>query len=155
IIAGSVYRGQRFPDLAGLFVFADYVAGNIWKVYYDGQSASGWQLLANSPGVDAFGTDPRNGDILLCNYSENKIKPLVYQTDPGNVLPPTLSGTGAFADTANLIPAAGVVPYELNVPFWSDGAIKSRWFSVPTPGDKIGFNANGNWNFPAGAVWIK
>ena len=155
IIAGGVYRGMRFPELAGQFLFADFVSGNIWKTYYDGQNATGWELLANDPRIVSFGINPRNGDVLMANIIENKIKRLAYQTDPGGALPATLSGTGAFVDTANLVPAPGVVPYELNAPFWSDGALKSRWFSVPNLSDKIGFNANGNWSFPTGMVWVK
>ena len=47
------------------------------------------------------------------------------------------------------------MPYDLNVPFWSDNAIKWRWFSVPNTNLMIGFNRAGNWAFPTGAVWIK
>ena len=39
--------------------------------------------------------------------------------------------------------------------FWSDNAIKSRWFSVPNPNLTIAFNPTGNWTFPTGTVWIK
>ena len=46
-------------------------------------------------------------------------------------LPATLSAAGAFADLATMTPHAGVLPYRINVPFWSDDAIKTRWFSVP------------------------
>jgi hypothetical protein len=70
-------------------------------------------------------------------------------------LPPTLADTGAFTDLTTLTPSAGIVPYDLNVPFWSDNAIKSRWFSVPNTNLTLGFNATGNWSFPTGTVWIK
>ncbi len=33
-----------------------------------------------------------------------------------------LSQTGAFTDLATLTARAGCIPYELNVPFWSDPA---------------------------------
>src|SRR5678809_1051572 len=46
-------------------------------------------------------------------------------------LPPLLSQTGAFKDTRHLVPSGGLIPYELIVPFWSDGADKARWISVP------------------------
>jgi mono/diheme cytochrome c family protein len=70
-------------------------------------------------------------------------------------VPETLSATGAFADLPSLTPNPGIVPYELNVSFWSDGAQKQRWFSLPNLSQTIGFNAEGNWSLPAGAVWIK
>jgi uncharacterized repeat protein (TIGR03806 family) len=60
-----------------------------------------------------------------------------------------------FSDLAALTPQPGIVPYEINVPFWSDNAIKTRWFSVPGLNQKMTFNANGNWSFPTGTVWVK
>jgi uncharacterized repeat protein (TIGR03806 family) len=155
IIGGQVYRGAGFPELDGFFLFADFNSGHIWRVHYDGQSASGWGRLATDEGIAAFGVDPRNGDVLLVDWGEEKIKRLTSQSDAGGPLPATLSGTGAFADTANLVPAPGVVPYELNVPFWSDHAIKTRWVSVPDLSNRIDFNADGHWSFPTGTVWVK
>src|SRR5207249_3404943 len=50
---------------------------------------------------------------------------------------------------------AGIIPYDLNVPFWSDNARKTRWFCIPDATQTIAFNANSPWLFPTGAVWIK
>jgi uncharacterized repeat protein (TIGR03806 family) len=68
-------------------------------------------------------------------------------------IPKLLSQTGAFKDTRNLIPTDGLIPYDLVVPFWSDGAGKLRWISVPK--EPIGFAATGEWTFPAGLVLVK
>jgi uncharacterized repeat protein (TIGR03806 family) len=70
-------------------------------------------------------------------------------------LPPTLADTGAFSDLIHLTPNAGVVPYELNVPFWSDGAQKTRWFCLPDTNLVIGFDREASWSFPPGMIWIK
>ena len=40
-------------------------------------------------------------------------------------------------------------------PFWSDGAHKKRWFSVPDTNLTVGFERETPWSFPAGTVWIK
>jgi uncharacterized repeat protein (TIGR03806 family) len=69
-------------------------------------------------------------------------------------MPRLLSQTGAFADTAHLKPAPGLIPYELIVPFWSDGAIKSRYIAVPK-GEPIDFSPTGEWVFPPGTVFVK
>ena len=69
-------------------------------------------------------------------------------------LPALLSQTGAFKDTARLTPADGLIPYDLNVPFWSDGAAKWRWMS-PAGGGKIAFRPSGEWSFPKGTVFVK
>jgi uncharacterized repeat protein (TIGR03806 family) len=68
-------------------------------------------------------------------------------------IPPLLSQTGAFSDTANQVAAKGLIPYDLVVAFWSDGAIKSRWMAVP--GGKIDFSVSDEWRFPAGTVFVK
>lgn len=35
IIGGSVYRGRRLPELAGAYLYGDYVTGDIWALRYD------------------------------------------------------------------------------------------------------------------------
>jgi uncharacterized repeat protein (TIGR03806 family) len=67
-------------------------------------------------------------------------------------IPLLLSQTGAFRDTAHLTVSDGLVPYDLIVPFWSDGADKLRWIAVP---GKIAFSVNGEWVFPPGTVFVK
>jgi uncharacterized repeat protein (TIGR03806 family) len=69
------------------------------------------------------------------------------------VFPPLLSQTGAFKDILHLVPAEGLIPYDLIVSFWSDGAEKTRWVSVPD--GKIKFSPTNEWVFPRGTVFIK
>jgi uncharacterized repeat protein (TIGR03806 family) len=69
-------------------------------------------------------------------------------------LPPLLSQTGVFRSLADLTPAPGLVPYDVNTPLWSDGARKRRWLGLP-PGDAITFASTGEWAFPPGTVLVK
>jgi uncharacterized repeat protein (TIGR03806 family) len=69
-------------------------------------------------------------------------------------MPPTLSGTGAFKSLAQLTPSAGLIPYEINTPLWSDGAVKRRWIALPQNG-RIHFSAEDSWTFPPGTALIK
>jgi uncharacterized repeat protein (TIGR03806 family) len=71
----------------------------------------------------------------------------------GGPLPPLLSQTGVFRDTATRTPSPGLIPYDLNVAFWSDGADKSRWIAVPA--GQIVFSSAGEWRFPPGTVFVK
>jgi uncharacterized repeat protein (TIGR03806 family) len=68
-------------------------------------------------------------------------------------IPALLSQTGAFADVRVLRPAAGLLPYDLVLAFWSDGAAKSRFVAIPE--GKVAFSPNGEWTFPPGTVFVK
>jgi uncharacterized repeat protein (TIGR03806 family) len=79
-----------------------------------------------------------------------------YLQMPGRAdgaLPKLLSQTGAFKDTANLAPNDALIPYDVIVPFWSDGATKLRFISLPD--EKIKFAPTGEWIFPRGTVFVK
>lgn len=156
VTGGVVYRGRELSQLYGAYVFADYVSGNLWSITYDGQRATPMRWLTRDPAIAAFGTDPRNGDVLLGDLGEDQVKRLTYSTNlTGAPLPPTLADTGAFADLTSLTPQPGILPYELNAPFWSDGAVKQRWFSLPGLESQFRFDPVANWGLPNGAVWVK
>jgi len=72
----------------------------------------------------------------------------------GGAMPHLLSQTGAFKDTPHLVPGGALIPYDLIVPFWSDGAEKTRWVSVPD-NQKIKFAPTGEWIFPRGTIFVK
>ena len=75
--------------------------------------------------------------------------------------PPLLSQTGVFTNTAGMAPDPGLIPYQPNVPLWSDGALKIRYLAVPNsggvtiPGQQISFAPTGTWTFPSGTVFVK
>jgi len=156
ITGGVVYRGNLHSELYGAYIFADFVSGHIWALHHDGDRVVRWWNLARDSGIAGFGIDPRQGDILMADHGSGRILRLVAaETTPDVPLPATLADTGAFKDLETLEPNEGIEPYEINTPFWSDHAIKSRWFSVPDPERLVGWSAQGLWAFPAGMVWIK
>ncbi|HEY6227194.1 MAG TPA: PQQ-dependent sugar dehydrogenase, partial [Verrucomicrobiae bacterium] len=162
VTGGVVYRGEQIPEINGAYIFGDYGSGRIWALRTNelGQG-SVTKLTSNRglsayAGVAAFGTDPSNGDVLVVNVSDGIIRRLVYTQPPTNTpVPSMLADTGVFSDLTNLTPHPGIVPYDVNLPFWSDGAEKLRWFSVPNPADKITFHQNDSWQFPTGTVFVK
>jgi uncharacterized repeat protein (TIGR03806 family) len=85
-----------------------------------------------------------------------RVVPAAYLRMPhrsDGAIPSLLSQTGAYKDTRNLVPADGLLPYDLAVAFWSDGAIKSRFAAMPDA--KIRFAPAGEWKFPQGTVFVK
>ena len=154
ITGGVVYRGKRFGALEGLYVFADYTSGNVWSLRRNGAAAPTVTRIAGEGGIVAFGRDPANGDVLLADIDNNVIRRLTAVTVAGSY-PETLTATGLFADLTDLAPQPGLLPYEVNLPFWSDHALKRRWMALPGPDGRIGWSRDGLWSFPAGTIWVK
>ncbi len=155
ITGGVVYRGNTISQLSGYYVFGDF-GGRIFAFRYNGSTgqAEDFQQLTSVSQPAAFGHDPSNGDVLISSRA-GTIYRLTHTPVSGLPIPDELSKTGAFSDLQTLEPYSGIVPFEINVPFWSDHAIKSRWFSVPSISDTITFSSSENWGFPIGTVWIK
>ena len=87
---------------------------------------------------------------------EKRVLPRAYLRMPesaGGKIPQRLSETGVFRDLRTLAVNPGLIPYDLVVAFWSDGARKHRWVAVPE--GKIHFAASGEWSFPRGTVFVK
>ncbi|MCB9727265.1 MAG: hypothetical protein H6744_00460 [Deltaproteobacteria bacterium] len=81
--------------------------------------------------------------------------------DEGDPAPATggsfdlLSEWGFFrGDLADLRPVSGVLLVEPAAPLWSDGAVKSRYISVPR-GSHVGLRDREEWDFPDGSVVVK
>ncbi|HAN30154.1 MAG TPA: hypothetical protein DCQ06_01020 [Myxococcales bacterium] len=164
VTGGYVYRGSKFPSLQGVYVFGDFVSKRYWGLYQkDGQ----WQgkVLLNSSNIApaSFGED-RAGELYVVQLwgSPMIAKVEVSSTPPsGNPPPQKLSQTGCFTNLKTLTPAAGVVPYKINAPLWSDGAAKAR-FVVPPAANGAGV-ATLEWpktdydlfTWPEGTIAIK
>jgi glucose/arabinose dehydrogenase len=153
IIGGVVYRGDRFSSLNGAYIFGDQVSGHIWALTRPG-GVTTVQRIAGQAALATFGTDPSNGDVLVSDYNGGRIMRLITTT-PATGFPNTLSATGLFADLADLSPAPGLLPYQPNLAFWSDHAVKRRWFSIPDPTAKMTWSRDGAWTYPSGQIWVK
>ena len=68
--------------------------------------------------------------------------------------PQTLAATGLFTDAGARLPAAGVLPYDLNTPLYSDGALKHRYVWMPE-GRAAGWRETGVLDLPVGTVLVK
>ena len=167
VIGGYVYRGTEFAaELGGKYIFGDNIT-NLIYVMDESTTPAGKIVLAQLPkgpgpnsgsdytGLSSFGTDA-SGELYLCQLSSTggQIFKLQRGGAASQPLPATLSATGVFANTAALTPSEKILPYNLLHPFWSDGAIKSRWAAIPTTGN-VGFTSTGEWTWPEGTVFVK
>lgn len=135
IIGGVFYRGKRFPELTGHYVYGCNVTREIWAVRYDaaqdtlGKPFRIAKISANS--LTAVRED-HQGELLLLSLS-GTAETLVARGSRQTFRPwpSALSETGLFADVAMQGPAAGVEEYKVQAEGWADGASARRFVAVP------------------------
>ncbi|HEX4129797.1 MAG TPA: PQQ-dependent sugar dehydrogenase [Pirellulales bacterium] len=158
VIGGPVYRGSKLPDLAGSFVYGDYITGTIWAVKPDeDHSYSCTTLVDTDQRIVAF-TQGSRGELYVLDYDyTGQIYELVPSglKDTSATFPRRLSETGLFTSLERMAPAAGVVPYTVRVDRWLDGAQAQRWVAIPD-GQKIQLAAGANSPavYPEGTVLV-
>lgn len=160
-IGGFVYRGDLHLSLKGKYIFGDYGSDAIWSL--DPMNAK-VKLICSVPktgkgrGIVSFATD-EGGEIYILQFKDDEegsgIILRLVKSEANPDPPLKLSETGAFADLKTLAPAEGLIPYDVNVPLWSDRAQKRRWVALPDSGEKtLGFDKSA-WVFPKGTVFVK
>lgn len=163
VIGGHVYRGEKLPSLQGKYLFGDYLTTRIWALSYelgkDGPENLQRELLVDTQsregygGLTAFGSDSL-GELYILSLGPS-VNLLRLQPSPVSInVPLLLSEVGVFLDTPEQIALPGFVSYNVQVPLFSDGAVKERSFILP-PDSQILFHSNEPWEFPAGSVFVK
>ena len=151
VTGGLVYRGARLPALWGAYVFGDYGSGAVWALV-EGEAVRLTSVGAGA--VTAFGRD-HDGSLYVASFRARGILRLVRREPvAGAQIPELLSETGCFADTAAHTVAPGLVPYEVNVALWSDGARKLRFAALPA-GERARYRGADGFEMPRGTVLLK
>ncbi len=155
ITGGFVYRGVAIPELTGKYVFADYSTGRIWALQPDGLGGyTNDELIDTSFGPTSFGVD-QAGELYFTDLNSSRLRMII---SAGGGTPDTiatlLSDTGCIDPGDVTRPYSGLLPYDINALFWSDGAIKDRSIGLPN-GTTITRNADDDWAFPNGTVIVK
>lgn len=151
VIAGTVYRGKAMPELSGLFIYADFYSGTIWGVAPGDEPI----VLAETGerGLSAFAEDA-DGELHVVNYFGSVFRLGAAAPGDGPGLPTDLADTACVDLTDPSALPEGAIRYDLNVPFWSDGADKERWFLLPDD-QEIRVESSGDWTLPRGSVVVK
>ena len=96
-----------------------------------------------------------NGGLdLPFGLEARKPPPCSFPLDGAADFPRTLTETKCFTDVPRRVPAPGLIPYDINSPLWSDGAIKRRFIILPD-GANIGYREKHGWQLPVGAILVK
>lgn len=173
VIGGIVYRGSLHAGaLTGKYIFGDHNSRALYALTRPETGAATAEYLTsvfryggNKQGLSGICEGP-DKEVYFMELGENgtdtgKIYRLVRSGQPVADPPQLLSQTGVFSDLSNLTPVAGLMPYEVNSPLWSDGAEKKRWIAIPNNGshdtaaERVTYSDNGAWTFPAGTVVVK
>lgn len=162
VTGGAVYRGAAIPWLEGHYVYSDYYDGDIYALFFDDVTGLPYrqEIVPNSGTNPVHYAPTEDAEIYVVDHAfgfadSGRIFLLepngVVQDDP---FPATLSATGCFDPLDPLVPVEAMIPYDLNHPFWSDDAEKSRYFAIPD-GQTITVDADGDWDLPIGSVVAK
>lgn len=155
VTGGYVYRGNDVPTLQGTYLYGDFCTGTIWGVTYNGGVASTPVILRPAGGnVTSFGEDEA-GELYVV-HSDGSIHRLASQSTAGGPLnmPALLSDTGCYDSISDASVATGLVPYDVNVSFWSDGTRKRRFAALPETAQFFA-PSEGAWSVPAGTILVK
>jgi uncharacterized repeat protein (TIGR03806 family) len=154
ITGGFVYRGSAIAGLQGRYVFADFASGRIWALEDDGSGGySNEELVSTGVGISSFAVD-QDGELYITDFFGGRIQQLVETSAGADLVPDFLSDSGCVDPNDITQPYSGLVPYDINAPFWSDGADKDRHIGVPN-GQTIAIDAQDDWEFPPGTVLVK
>jgi glucose/arabinose dehydrogenase len=67
VTGGFVYRGERWPALAGTYFFGDYCSGTIWALAAADPSSGAIKVLATDNRISSFGQN-RHAEILVLDH---------------------------------------------------------------------------------------
>jgi glucose/arabinose dehydrogenase len=79
ITGGMVYRGTKIPELAGAYLYADFVSMKVWALWYDAEKG---RVIANREipdfkhAVASFGEDDKGEAYVLIHQPKT---PVIYR----------------------------------------------------------------------------
>jgi putative heme-binding domain-containing protein len=134
VTGGYVYRGKKFPELAGAYVFGDWESRRIWAARFDGDRLKEMpEIVKLGIRVSCFGED-NAGEVYYFDYDSG----LMYTLEKNDAakanadFPKKLSETGLFTNVKEQTPAPGVETFHPNSEQYMDGAT-ARWH-IALPG---------------------
>ena len=155
ITGGYVYRGTNIPGLVGVYLYADFSSGRLWGLFEDPNTGDREPdvLLNTGLNVASF-AEGNDGEVYVVAFDGTLRRIELDGNPPMDAFPTLLSETGCVDASDPKLPAAGLIPYDVNAPLWSDGAAKQRWMALPD-GETVTVGADGDFDFPNRTVLMK
>ena len=155
VTGGFVYRGDALPGLRAHYVFSDFESAKVMAFPIDqpDQSAT---LIAGNTRFTSFG-ETKEGELRLLTFDTPSVLKLEQRDsiDISATFPTLLSETGCYADLSRGELSPSVVPYYVNLPFWSDEAEKERAFALPVNQQMTVREPGVGFDMPEGTVLLK
>ena len=133
VTGGYVYRGKKFPELVGAYVFGDWETRRVWAARFDGGRVTAMpEIVKPSVRVVAFGED-HAGELYYLDYDTGLMYTLERNDAAGKNanFPTKLSDTGLFKSVKDHETAEGVVRFTPNAEQWQDGATAEWHLALP------------------------
>ena len=133
VTGGRVYRGKKFPELRGAYLFGDWETRRMWAAHFAGDRVKEMpELTRPLVRIVAFGED-KDGELYFLDYDGGTVHTIAKNDASARNadFPTKLSETGLFASVKDHTPAVGVVPFTVNSPQWHDGATAEHWAAFP------------------------
>ncbi|MCH1441334.1 MAG: PQQ-dependent sugar dehydrogenase [Rubripirellula sp.] len=154
LTGGHVYYGNKHPILRGHYVYGDYATGMIWAAKYEaGSVLSHFPVARTSLQIAGFGID-HEGELIVVDHGGGLYALVPTRQQQSSSFPRLLSQTGIYESITKNRMHAGLIPYRVNSPLWSDGAVKDRFIGIPGK-RTIEFQTAKSWDFPDGTVLVK
>jgi len=152
LTGGVVYRGTRWEELDGAYVYGDYSTGQVWAALHDGKKLVWHRKLADTNLMITAFRVVGDGDLLVADNggSLHRMKSVPKENleqISEKMFPTLLSETGLFSPNDLSKPAPGLIPYSVNAPAWNDGAKVQRWMAIPGNARPT-YKAESGWEFP-------
>ena len=109
VTGGFVYRGSKYPEMYGYYIFTDFCSGIFWSVI---DSSGIWNLYSHGSLGSFFTTfgEDQNGELYLASRSGS-----IYEVTAKNTGINSPSGSKVTL-TASPIPARGQFYFKVNIP---------------------------------------
>jgi uncharacterized repeat protein (TIGR03806 family) len=153
ITGGFVYRGTEIPTLAGRYVYGDFESGRVWGLFPGEDGLEDQVLFDSGDNISSF-VQGADGEVYYLSFGDGAINKLIPEDTIVDNFPKLLSETGCVDPADPTRPAAGLIPYDVNMPLWSDDADKERHLAIPD-GETIAVDENGKLDLPIGSVLVK
>ena len=99
VTGGRVYRGKKFPELRGAYVFGDWETRRLWAARFEGDRTKEMPEIARpSVRIVAFGED-KDGELYFLDYDGGTVHTIERNAGAARNadFPTKLSETGLFA----------------------------------------------------------